>query len=402
MVRKWLNRFMRWLWALGALVLMPATASATPELAGVTTVQADSPAYADVIVSKPLHLMGDLGSRPRPRLEGDGSVILLALRRLDHASDKGARDSVVFERLGPPGHRVQGTSAIFGCERDCGDEGGAVTVPGRYRLYLLSDKPAKATLPLSELSGSLDLHPMQSAAFDTHPLGVFQLDFPDTAVIGGWGTQAADGGFMGMYAWFDRAGAGTLDRAELCFLDTGETQDGSEFGPGCSQGPPDPLLHFHPFGNGSYMLWSGAQNYPAGRYGLGLNVTHVGGVAPGGGAGFWAGFNDDEPPLPDPVAAPAAGRLSLASARARVRGRWALVRLRCSGEGPCRGALAIGGRAKRVALPAGARITVRVALPSSLRGAVKRRSSADTRLVLRTRTATGIDETVLRVTLRRR
>ena len=396
---------MRWLGAvLGALVLMPATASAAPELAGVTTVQVDSPAYVDVVVPKPLHFFSaDFESRPRPEFEGDGSVVLLALRRLGPTPDGGIRDSVQFERLGPPDRREEGTSGLFSCEgEECEDDFEPVTKPGRYRLYLLSDKPVKATLPLPELAGAVDLRPAQPAAFETHPLSVFEASFPDTAAIGGWGRQAADGGEMGMLAWFESASASTLDRSEMCFLETGETKDGSEFGPGCSGGPPDPVFDIAPLGDGSYGLWATFSHFPGGRYGLGVNLTHLGGATPGGGVAYWAGFNDNEALLPDAVPAPATGRLSLASARARVRGGRAAFPVRCSGEGPCRGALALGRSAKNVVLAAGSRATVRVAVPARLRRALAHRPRTGARLVLRTRTATGIDETVLRVTLKRR
>jgi hypothetical protein len=167
------------------------------------------------------------------------------------------------------------------------------------------------------------------------------------------------------------------------------------------------VFDFQPLGDGSYGLHATYSGFPAGRYGLGMNLTHVGGATPGGGVAYWAGFNDDEPLLPDSppaVAAPATGRLSLTSARVGVRRGRASVRLGCSTAGPCEGALGLVGarRLVEVALPAGSRATVRLAVPARLRKALRRHSRATARLVLRNRTATGLTETVLRVRLVRR
>jgi hypothetical protein len=389
---------MRWVGAvLAALTFTGGTASAAAPLAGVTMIQADSPGYIDVVVPKGLHFFGgDFDDQPRPVFDGDGAVIVLALRSLDASPGEFGRDHVHFEQFGPPDRRAEGASGSFSCP--C-DEDNLETSAGLYRLYLLSDKPVRARLRLPELDGKASLEPTHPAAFETRPLGVFEASFPDTAVLGAWGAQSADGGEMAQYAWFDAASSSTLDRSEICFLSSGETESGSEFGPGCSGSAPDPVFDVRPLGDGSFGLLASYSNFPAGRYGLGVNLTHLGEAVPGGGVAFWAGFNDEEPVLPDTVT-PAAGRLSLVSSRARVRRNRAAVRMRCAG-GPCHGALAFAGarRPANVTLRAGRSATVRLAVPARLRRALRRRSHAAARLVLRTRTPSGVREAVLRLTL---
>jgi len=99
-------------------------------------------------------------------------------------------------------------------------------------------------------------------------------------------------------------------------LQAGETSTGSEFGPGCSGGPPGPF-DVRPLGDGSWGVYASYDNFPAGRYGQGMNLTHLTKAVTGGGVAYWAGFNDDEPRLGDepPGTAPpppaALGRLSI-------------------------------------------------------------------------------------------
>jgi hypothetical protein len=396
------------------LALAPA-ALAAPPLAGTTVIEAVTSTYMDVELPADVDLFG--GTSSPYAIESTGPVTILSLRSFAR-SGRGSNPRETLD-ISQMGVRAPSTGASAGYADKM------VFQAGRYRLYLHVTGPAKVTLKLPGLTGTTTLRPFVPTSMQVASMTTFPTDLPFTTVIGGWLNVPRRGGNAFAHMVFLGDGRMTLDHIEFCSPEPERQADGgAAFEPGCT-GAHNLPRDVQPLGRGTWSMRSTFHGVPLGAYGEGANLTHAGQWVQAEGLMAWTPFADDAPavdpadppppaePPPAPAPAPAApaapppavtaGRLQLAAPSAKIRRGRAHATLGCSREGPCHGEAALLGapRLSAVSLPAGSSARLKLALPRALRRGLARRRSARTTLLLRSRSARGVSETRVPLTLRR-
>jgi hypothetical protein len=295
------------------------------------------------------------GKEPSYELRGDGQIVGAELRSL-RPLPGGQYQSLLVLGIGGPGNSTQlvevGGSRNF--------------VPGTYRLYLISDRPASVTLRFPGLAapgGAVTADtptPFDSGSLPPHT-GVGMTTF------GREGSIVSYDGLLFVRATV-RENAPLADRLELCMYYAGTDTGSSAYGPGCPGGhsldnAADPTGQ----GLGRFAIVFGVS---AGSYGLGGNLNAVDPTASLQTFAMWFSPDPAGTPYPSPrplppgttpgasspgTSSPAvAAAVTLTSTQIRVAGRYARVRLRCAQNSACRGrvALSIGGRIRSFMIPA--------------------------------------------------
>jgi hypothetical protein len=362
-------------------------------------IEASSAVFVDVRLPQPARYQ-DVAKATMPlRIEGGGDYVRFELHNLPDPGQPVKRTELGFLRMGSPAfHTEQGFGVVNGSE---------ATLPtGTYRLYVHTTAPTRMVLTIPGRSGTRVFRPDRPAlGTESKVLEPITGLPPGVSAIGGSGELKSKGEAQ-LLVFFEGA-PDTADRIEWCLYPGGDESAVAPYRPGCPQGSGFGVVHSG-FGESGWISHA-AIGSDAGRFGLGMNVTHAGDTRrPLFGMGAWTSFDDDKPIVEqrdapvvvdtEPVALPAPSTtrpvpplVRLRSGVVRVRKGRALVKLSCPAGGfPCTGSVAVGrARAAAFSIHAGRSGTVRAPL---VRRAAKRQ-----RLTIRS----GGQTLTLRVRLKR-
>ena len=374
---------------LSAVVVAPARAAEIPALGKTTKVNGGSPTSMLVELRQPLSLDFERKlAPPIPALDAGGTgLAVVDLRRVGAATGFGKQISIQF--YFSAGRALGWMATTNGANK--------MALPaGRYRLYVSSTDPVRATLTLPTLAGEAQLSPAEPEPAQIRELDASPVAPPGVVAFGGDGDLTADGDLLvvGHVAAREQEVA---ERVGICRFTGGTPPIGAAaYHPGCPGG--GEVGAIYPLG-GPYLFFLGLfPGVPLDRYGLGWNFSHPGETLEARGFALWQpirddgkqpGLTPDAPPAPPPAAR---GTVSIPAKVLRVRRGRVRVPLRCSGDGPCSGSVAIGRRSARFTLPAQHSGHV------SLRAPRRRRAA----IVLTAETSTGVVQSRRVVRLRRR
>lgn len=340
----------------GAWCATPAHAA---DLADVTTVTAERPAFASITLREPLKV-SDHGSGSEPpelrfALESPGDFVTVVLR----AVQPGA-----FGR-----HPMLTSTTRHG--RGVITHGDGNDLPaGLYRVYVVFDRgPAKVRIEAPALRGSSSVVAATPMPWEG---GALPLIGTEDGVTRYGEIKPISGETLVMWDLAYDFPPGTAGRQEQCVYESESRADA--FSPGCPGGSslaPQGQISAGGYGDGARSFFE----VPAA--GIGANFT-----SPGGGpevyfratwlpVGRW---DQLEEPRPAGAVQPPEGSAGVAPTVARrglIRGGRALVRVRCPRHAreTCAGRLDAGGKGARFALRPGASRTLRIALRRDQRAA---------------------------------
>lgn len=398
-------------WATLLLVTTPALAQ-SPALAGINQISGARSGYLDVRIPVPVRISFDW--RPGEnatfaiRSEGFAGVML---RRLEATDDL---DTLVAAARFEPGMLCGGCETpeealivgITGIESQASADYSWQIPAGEYRLYLLTDgRPANVRITLAGLAGSRLLHPehgVEPPVPETIPL----LSSSSAGPIWAFGSgDRLDS--RGAQLWGGLVYTGSDGNVEI----EGCSHEGSDpvataFAPGCPGGSPHGHYGFTYVANeGPVVHGAGfVVERDDGDWSVGGNVVAAGSVAAVGWASVVLPFRGDGTRIAPPAQAPGApggapgpapqtqeagtprppaGRARVLTRSARVRRGRVAVLVGCSGSGECSGSIRIdGGRRSLFRIPAGRRVSIRLAVPRALARRVQRRGRAFAAVVM--------------------
>jgi hypothetical protein len=272
--------------ALGAvlatlLFAVPAGATVVPPLGSLTTVHVTDAGWTPVVLPQPLRLdLNDEVQQPHAKLTGKTVPRGFVLRHDGDAKEEpGLMGFAFFEDQ--PGLFIDSLAEVP--EANIQDDHYYIDLPaGEYRLYVYGSGPATLELSIAGLGPALDLTADQPSSF--HVADTPRLDgFATTnSAAFGMGVDLSSKGFL--YTSLDSETELLLtSRVEPCEYSPGHDFTGSDaFTTGCpgsdeeSGSVPAPDYIAIPpgaGGSGAAIIDAAA---PAGRYGLGGNVTQLG------------------------------------------------------------------------------------------------------------------------------
>ena len=397
-----------------------------PALPSTTTISGGHSGYTEVELTEPLRAFDE--DAPEITFEGGGEVIGIALRS---PPDAMGYSSPAFDVYSVGVGELRGFADY--------DEHDGTLPPGRYRLYLIAERPGSATIEFPKLEpGQLSVQPdvetpQRSGRMSTRTSGDV-VKFSEHVTL--WG-----GGVIFMKA-FPTPGIST--QLELCSYWPWQEAEAGEraYDPGC----PDGFSSYKRFafseGDGAFSLSSPSSHWAEG---LGGNVTSlIGSPGPVDTYLFSAGYelgpppawtdpwdegtgDDDpstqpsDPSLPGSESQPTQtgpvgerpcdgggcqsewGVATLSSRRARLVRRRIRVPLICDGGWPCRGQVGlVRRRAKSFAFGPGERGAIAVRVPSGLRRRVRRDGRARARIAVTSRLNDEQLQFYRRIVIRRR
>ena len=245
-------------------LLSPATAEAAVDLAGTTVLQGAGAGVTQIELDRPATL-----DKTALRVDGEGSFAGFALVA---EGDDPERPVLTGGRVRAAG--VRDRTFMMSANAAIDDFTDAVEVPaGRYRLYLLADRPATVRLAAGDRAGERALSTLRPVRFDLRRPPVQFLPHGFTGV-GDHATLGGPGLMLGVLS--DVYSAMTVDNTTACWFEGEEAAANPvAFAPGCpgaSRRLSTNTVYFNPSrgGNGSTAI---ALTSEGGVFGQGYGIA---------------------------------------------------------------------------------------------------------------------------------